>query len=253
MDGLADGFIDGAALSQFGVLVTFEGCEYELRFHDLVNGMRFNVGGFSSDMYVTWYESDVVGLAYGQPFVYRASYASFLERKGISTFSTFDIPKCSAWVSVQLAQYTGRMLYSSDDKLVILDLETMIAERTETEMWEAINTGCVVPEGMMGAVCTHKESFFVDEHGREATGTKFGFWCEEAILSLSDPLDLSKALMAEAQLRVPGGRDFLGRVEFEEQTGWDGHCFVRLVDDVFLIFDLEEEERELHVIRIAVS
>ena len=80
-----------------------------------------------------------------------------------------------------------------------------------------------------------------DENGREML--IFDFGCYEAILSSSDPLDLNKALVEESDgWYVPGRRGRAKWRDFRKQTGWNGECFIRLVDDVFLFRGTDKEE-----------
>ena len=60
------------------------------------------------------------------------------------------------------------MLYESNGKLVILDLETIESEKTNIRVCSTANTTCIMPEGMMGLVGTDEEAFFVDEDGGRA-------------------------------------------------------------------------------------
>ena len=255
VDGLTDGNISSVALSQFGVLTMFEYEKKELHFHDLVSGKHFNIGGFKDDTYVGWYKSDVVVVTRDESAVRRASFMSLLDKPDISTFKTFDVPKCTRWADLQLSQYIGKVLYESGKKLVVLDLETMKNERTDIEMQYSTNTTCVLPGGMIGLVGTNFEIFFITEDGKRGEG--FAFDCEDAILSSSDPYDLEKALVSGGGYwYVLGSEEPVEADDFIEQTGWDGWRFIRLIDDVFLFCGVKKErDRWMHgwyVLRISV-
>ena len=87
------------------------------------------------------------------------------------------------------------MLYASYGLLVVLDLETMGNEKKGIGMCINTNTASLLPEGMMGLVGTPERPFFIDEHWKRGEGLELKDW--EAILSLSDPCDLNKALMID--------------------------------------------------------
>lgn len=238
--GVIEGDIQGAVLSQFGVMAAYIYREHELRFHDLVNGTHLKIGGFTNTTRVAWYKSDMVTLTSYEPFVRRASYMSLLECPYISTFKTFNVSKSIGWPNFQLAQYTGKILCALNRKLATFDLETGELGRTEIDLIDGVNTGCVLPEGMLGLVNTVTESFFVDEHGERAENMGSRSVCFETILSSSDPGNLDRALVRGGHWYVPGRREYVRDNDFKEQTGWNGNQFVRLIDDVFLFRQKKE-------------
>ena len=243
--------------SQFGVLVGFDWGERTLCFHDFVGGKRLKIGKFSLSTQVSWYQGDVIVLGGRESFIRRASYMKLLEKPDVSTFRRFEVPICDNGNSdFQLSQYTGKMLYPSSHKLVILDLETMRAERTDIGIWCAVNTTCVLPEGMIGAVSRGKTVFFINENGRKVRATRVGSENSEAILSSSDSLDLNKALVKGTHWRIPERKKIIHYYDFEKRIGWFGNHFVRLVDDVFLFHGHWKDDgymkRKRFIIRIIV-
>ena len=156
VDELTKRDIWSSALSQFGVLVAFNDGSKELQFRDLVGGTVFKVGEFDALVNVTWYKSDVIALVHDKPAAYCASYMNLLEKPNISTFNTLQVPKCDGWSDLQLSQYTGKIVYPSNLKLVVLDLETMKIKRDRHRNVETVHMAYVIPKGIMALVFTFK-------------------------------------------------------------------------------------------------
>ena len=91
----------------------------------------------------------MVTLTFRDAFIRRTSYMSLLNRPRMRTFRKFVAPTCDEWSDFQLSQYTGKLLYLSEGKLVILDLETMKIKRDRHRNVETVHMAYVIPKGIM--------------------------------------------------------------------------------------------------------
>ena len=128
-------------------------------------------------------------------------------------------------------------MYESDDRFVILDLETMEAEGVDVNMLGGIDTGCVMPEEMMELLCGSDSPFFIDEKGRKTKDTKVELECEMVFFLLSAPMNLDRALVGTVYWHLPRRREHILYSDFEEQTGWKRRYFIRRIGDVFLFLE----------------
>ena len=171
-----------------------------------------------------------------EPLVHRAPYLALRERPVMDTFAPTEAPMCSNMSDLQLAQYTGRLVYSSFTRCAVIDLETMCAQVTDVDVGLAVDTCCVLPEGMATLGFKDGEVSWVDETWKRAGQMRavVGF---DALLSESEPVDLSHALVKGQYWHVPSSDRGINNDAFRAQTGWRGQLFVRLVGGVFLFYD----------------